>query len=158
LQVIRAGTPADAEGVARVHVETWQAAYAHVFPRDRLLALSVEDRAGFWREYPPLVAEVDGRIVGFVSVGPSRDEGGDGELFAIYVHPDQWGTGVGRALIEAGEARLRELGHSEADLMVLEDNPRARRFYEAAGWESADVRSITVFGIEVPEIRYRKRL
>jgi ribosomal protein S18 acetylase RimI-like enzyme len=157
--VIRPGTHEDAEGVARVHVETWQAAYTHVFPRERLAALSTARRAEHWRTNPPIVAEVDGTIVGFVSVGAGLDEGTDGELYAIYVHPDQWGTGVGRRLIAAGEERLRALGHTEALLWVLEDNPRARRFYEAAGWSTdGTIRPIEIFGIEVPEIRYTKTL
>jgi GNAT superfamily N-acetyltransferase len=157
--VIRAGDSHDAAAVARVHVETWQAAYDHILPRDRLLALSVENRAEMHRRWPPLVAEVEGQIVGFVSVGPGRDDGAEGELYAIYVHPDHWGTGVGRALLEAGETRLRELGHRKALLWVLEDNPRARRFYEATGWSTdGTVRDIEIFGANVPEIRYEKRL
>lgn len=112
-----------------------------------------------WRRRPPLVAEVDGEIVGFVSVGAARDEDADGELYAIYVQPDRWGSGVGRSLIEAGEKRLRELGYREVLLWVLEDNPRARRFYEAAGWSTdGTTRPIEIFGVEVPEIRYVKRL
>lgn len=156
--MIRPGTPDDAEAVARVHVQTWQAAYAHALPRERLTALSVEERAELWRRRPPLVAEIDGEIVGFVSVGPSRGEDA-GELYAIYVHPDNWGTGVGRALIEAGEECLRELGHEHALLWVLDDNPRARRFYEIAGW-SADgtARHVELFGFELSEVRYRKKL
>jgi GNAT superfamily N-acetyltransferase len=157
--VIRQATADDAEAVATVQVRSWQAAYGHVFPRERLLSLSVADRADIWRSTPPLVAEVDGKIAGFVAVGLSRDAGGDGELYAIYVRPEQWGTGVGRALIEAGEERLRELGHGHASLWVLEDNPRARRFYEAAGWSTnGTTRPIEIFGILVPEIRYEKKL
>jgi len=158
--VIRPGTAADAEGVARVHVETWQAAYAHALPSEQLEALSLEEAVERHRRWPPeLVAEQDGEIVGFVSVGASRDPGTDGELFAIYVHPEHWGTGVGRALLDAGEEELRRLGHNEAILWVLEDNPRARRFYEIAGW-SADgaAREIHIFGFDVDEVRYSKRL
>jgi ribosomal protein S18 acetylase RimI-like enzyme len=157
--VIRPGTPDDAEAVARVHVETWQAAYAHALPQDRLRTLSVENRAEMHRRSPPLVAEVDGAVVGFVAVGPTHDEKGDGELYAIFVHPDHWGTGVGRALIAAGEVRLQQLGHRDVHLWVLDDNPRARRFYEAAGW-SADgtTREIEIFGFELTEVRYRERL
>jgi ribosomal protein S18 acetylase RimI-like enzyme len=159
MQVIRPGTAADAEGVARVLVATWQAAYAHVLPQEQLQALSVEERAEWHRARPPIVAEVDGEVVGFVSVGASRDEDADGELYAIYVHPDHWSTGAGRALMEAGEAELRRLGHRNVVLWVLEDNPRARRFYERAGWATdGAARGIEIFGAEVPEVRYRKDL
>jgi GNAT superfamily N-acetyltransferase len=157
--VIRPGTPADAEAVARVHVRTWQAAYAHVFPGERLAELSVERRADQWREWPPLVAVADGVIVGFVSVGASRDDDAAGELFAIYVAPGHWGTGIGRELIAAGEERLRQFGHTNAILWVLDDNPRARRFYERAGWHhDGTARPIEILGLNVLEVRYRKDL
>ena len=158
--MIRPGTADDAEAVARVQVETWQAAYAHVLPAEQLGALSLERAVERHRTWPPeFVAERGGEIVGFVAVGRSRDPGTDGELFSIYVHPEHWGTGVGRELIRTGEDELRRLGHKEAILWVLDDNPRARRFYELAGW-SADgaAREIHIFGFDVSEIRYAKRL
>lgn len=158
--MIRPGTSADAEAVARVHVDTWQAAYAHTLPREQLAALSIEEAVERSRHWPPtFVAERDGEILGFVSVGSGRDPGTDGELFAIYVHPQYWGTGAGRALIEAGEEELRRLGHQDAILWVLDDNPRARRFYELAGWSfDDDAREIHIFGFDVAEVRYSKRL
>jgi GNAT superfamily N-acetyltransferase len=158
--VIRPGTPEDADAVAHVHVETWQAAYAHALPRDQLGSLSLAERAELHRHRPPtFVADVDGEVVGFVSVGASRDAGSNGELYAIYVHPTHWGTGVGRALIDAGEQELVELGHPDAILWVLDDNPQARRSYELAGWSTdGAARNINVFGVEVREIRYAKRL
>jgi GNAT superfamily N-acetyltransferase len=157
--VIRPATPEDAEAVARVHVETWRAAYAHALSPEGLAGLSVTQRAELHRRSPPVVAEVDGEIVGFVSVGPGTDPDTDGELYAIYVLPDHWGTGLGRALMQAGEERLRDLGHQHAILWVLEDNPRARRFYEAAGWTlDGTRRPIEIFGQQVPEIRYEKSL
>ncbi len=157
--LIRAATPADAEAVARVHVRTWQVAYAHVFSPERLAKVSVEGSAAQWREWPPLVAEIEGIVVGFVSVGASSGGDADGELFALYVDPDDWGSGIGRALITAGEQRLRDLGHRDATLWVMEDNPRARRFYERAGWyHDLARRSIAVLDLEVPEMRYRKQI
>jgi ribosomal protein S18 acetylase RimI-like enzyme len=157
--VIRPATPDDAEAVARVHVETWRAAYAHALSPEGLASLSVTQRAELHRRSPPVVADVDGEIVGLVSVGPGTDPDTDGELYAIYVLPDHWGSGVGRALMQAGEERLRELGHQHAILWVLEDNPRARRFYEAAGWTlDGTRRPIAIFGQPVPEIRYEKSL
>jgi RimJ/RimL family protein N-acetyltransferase len=61
--------------------------------------------------------------------------------------------------MDAGEARLRELGHRDVILWVLEENPRARRFYDAAGWQLDGARRpIEVLGVSVPEVRYRKQL
>jgi hypothetical protein len=41
----------------------------------------------------------------------------------------------------------------------LEDNPRARSFYEAAEWHLDGARRpIDVLGVSVPEVRYRKQL
>lgn len=55
------------------------------------------------------VAEMDGGVVGFAEVG-LRDYAEDclsapvGFLEGIYVVPERRGTGIGRALVEAGEA------------------------------------------------------
>ena len=162
---IRTATGADAESIARVQERSWQSAYRHIFPAAEL------DRGGFiqvqrwWDrlERPPhgwstFVAVREGRVVGFSSVGPSRDEQGLGELYAIYVSPPDWATGAGRALIERAEARLAT-EYAAATLWVLEDNPRARRFYERAGWEPDGERKAEVrWGVRAPEVRYRKRL
>jgi ribosomal protein S18 acetylase RimI-like enzyme len=160
--VVRDARSEDVEAIARVHVRGWQQGYAHVFAADDLAGIQLEGRKDTARDAlslaVSLVAERDGEVQGFAFAGPSRDLPAVAELYSIYVDPDAWGTGVGRELILEVEHRLRAQGFEEAELWVLEDNPRARRFYEAAGWTSADVQPITVFGSEVPEIRYRKRL
>lgn len=160
--IIRRGTRQDVEAIARVHVRGWQHAYAHVFAEEELAALSIERRRETAREAlglpVALVAEREGNVLGFAFAGPSRDADDVAELYSIYVDPDAWGTGLGRGLILEVERQLRVHGFERAELWVLENNPRARRFYEAAGWSSADVRPIEIFGAEVPEIRYRRRL
>src|SRR5438094_9549840 len=100
--MIRRGTAADAEGVARVQVETWQAAYAHALPAEQLQALSIEEAADRHRRWPPtFVAEHGSQIVGFVSVGSGRDPDTDAALVGTYVPPEHWGTGIGRTPIES---------------------------------------------------------
>ena len=161
---MRRATADDAEAIAGVQERGWQAAYRHVFPPERL------DRGGFirgdrWRtrlETPPpgwsTFVALAGGVVGFASVGPSRDVEGLGELYALYVHPDAWGTGAGRTLIERAETHLAH-EYDEAALWVLEDNPRARRFYELAGWTPDGARTEGEwFGVRAAEVRYRKRL
>jgi GNAT superfamily N-acetyltransferase len=162
---VRLATVDDADGIARAQERAWQTAYRHVFPVEEL------DRGGFiraelWRDRldrPPkgwttFVADDQGAVIGFISVGPSRDENGVGEVYAIYVDPDVWSTGAGRALIERGEHELRGT-YVVATLWVLEDNPRARRFYESAGWTpDGATKSDVRWGVRAPEVRYRKVL
>jgi ribosomal protein S18 acetylase RimI-like enzyme len=157
---VRRATPEDARPIAEVHVATWRGAYAHVFPAEVLESLSVDAREQGWRQVIAdeamcvYVAEDVARIVGFINVGASRDAEGEGELYAIYVHPEAWGSGAGKALLEAGRAWLAER-FATASLWVLEDNPRARRFYEREGWFLDGERTDIVRGIPVSEVRYR---
>lgn len=161
---VRRASVADAAGIAEVHVRTWQAAYTHAFPKDFLERLDVSAREQRWREWlsegqDVFVAERDERIVAFVWVGPSRDPHADGELYAIYALPEAWGTGAGTSLMRAGLEALRDAGHLEAILWVLEDNPRARRFYEREGWQFDDGhKEDELLGFRVAEVRYRIRL
>jgi ribosomal protein S18 acetylase RimI-like enzyme len=156
MEIRRASVP-DAAAIASVHVRTWQAAYAHVFGEERLAQLDVERRvAGWTRELtagePIFVADDEGRVVGFVSVGAC-------ELYAIYVLPEAWGSGAGSGLMRAAVEQLREDGCTEAVLWVLEDNPRARRFYEREGWELDGAgKEEDFFGVRVAEVRYRIEL
>ena len=148
----------------RIRVRGWQVAYRHVLPAHELDAMPVDwsrwerrlaDPPAGWSTF---VAEDDARVVGFASVGPSRDERGVGELYAIYVDPDAWSTGAGRALILRAEEQLAS-EYEEATLWVLEDNPRARRFYEVAGWRADGARKVEDrWGVAAAEVRYRKRL
>jgi GNAT superfamily N-acetyltransferase len=162
---------ADADELARVHVETWRAAYAHALPAEALAALSVEERAALWREILArrdprarnLVADRGGRLLGFASTGRSRDpDAGDetGELYGIYVRPEAWGHGVGRRLLTDAAETMRTAGFREATLWVLDDNPRARRFYEAAGWQvdGAEKEDIVLGDVRITEVRYRTTL
>lgn len=142
--LIRDATADDARGIARVHVETWQAGYRGLMPQDVLDALEIDDRAERWigiltapdARSRTLIADVDGTIVGWASFGDARDDlpAASGELWGIYVHPDSWSTGAGHALLTAVEDALRDASHDGAYLWVLDGNERAARFYERHGW------------------------
>jgi GNAT superfamily N-acetyltransferase len=160
---VRRARPADARAVADVHVRTWQAAYRHAFPQEVLDGLSVDERETLWRKsleegYAAWVAETEGRIVGFAAAGPSRTEQDAGELYAIYVLPESWGSGAARELMSAAHEWFAQEGYTTAMLWVLADNPRARRFYEREGWRAEGTRLDTVRGVEVEEALYRLAL
>jgi ribosomal protein S18 acetylase RimI-like enzyme len=56
------------------------------------------------------------------------------ELYAIYVLPGYWSAGAGRALMAEVLGRTRAAGYPAITLWVLQENYRARRFYERAGF------------------------
>ena len=87
------------------------------------------------RDATAFVAELDGEVVGFVSVGPCWTDRAIGELYAIYVAPAGQGRGAGLALDGGGRRRALSERWDEAILWVATENPRARRFYERYGWE-----------------------
>jgi GNAT superfamily N-acetyltransferase len=107
-----------------------------------------------------LAASDDGTVVGYAVFGPYRwdDLAGAGEVYALYVDPDVWGGGAGRALLRAAEARLRALGHHEAALWVLETNRLGRGFYEALGWSADGAQAALCELDDAVEVRYRRTL
>lgn len=159
-------TLADCERVAEIRVGGWQSAYRGIVPQSHLDAMSVPEdterqRTRFLQRSPGvlnLVAEQDGKVVGWLCHGPYRDGEArttDAELYALYVAPDRYRDGIGRALLEESLRRCTAAGHDRMFLWVLRENSRARRFYEAAGFRCDGVEEpFVVDGVEVPEVRY----
>lgn len=165
---LRPAVPVDAMAVARVHVRAWQVAYKGLMPDEYLQGLRPEDRAhryDFTHSDPTrprtLVAVEADTILGFATFAPARDEdaAGQGELCALYVEPDCWGRGLGRALASAARNGLYELGFRKAMLWVVASNARAQRFYEGDGWGRDGLhRQQQVWSVTVDTVRYHRVL
>ncbi|MFH8407513.1 GNAT family N-acetyltransferase [Streptomyces sp. NPDC018019] len=170
---IRDMTADDIDAVAAIRVRGWQTAYAGLMPQTYLDGLSAAEEAGrrraFFAAAPPevvdLVAERDGGLVGWAVFGPARLPGGsppstsEGELYALYLPPEQIGTGVGRALLDACLLRAARNGFRTLSLWAVKGNARARRFYERAGFLADGAEDTSdVAGTAVPEVRYRRTL
>jgi ribosomal protein S18 acetylase RimI-like enzyme len=165
---LRRAEPGDAMAVAMVHVRSWQVGYRALLPEEYLASLRPEDRAARYRFDDPaperpstVVATRQGRVVGFATFGPARDDdlGEYGELYALYVHPEQWGRAVGRTLIRDARRRLAGQGRTAALLWVLVGNDRAQRFYRIDGWlPEGSRRQVEVYGVAVDEVRYARAL
>ncbi|HEY0533333.1 MAG TPA: GNAT family N-acetyltransferase [Actinoplanes sp.] len=156
------------DDVARVHVRSWQSGYAGIVPEEFLASLDPADFAARRRytAIPPgggAVCAVDeGRILGHATFGPYRPDKdvvdrSSGELYSIYVAPEQWGNGTGYRLFATARERLTAAGFPDLRLWVLEDNHRARRFYERQGMRPDGEREVWIprgYPVELPELRY----
>ena len=159
---LRAAAPDDAAAIQEVRFMSWRAAYAALIPEalftrfDRAAAAARHAERLASGAARALVAEIDGTTVAFATFGPCRDDDlpDAGEVYGLYVHPDNWSTGIGRALLPAA---VDALGVRPVVLWVLRDNARARRFYELAGWASdGNVQDADILGeLSLPELRYR---
>ncbi len=162
---IRFAVPEDAKAVAEIHVEAWRSAYAAILPEAFLTSLTVSSRQTFWSQF---LAEKQGdlqvamegdRMVGWINTGPCRDVDAlkdDAEIWAFYVLPAAWSTGVGRELWVSARTHLLEQGHRQCHLWVLAQNARAIRFYKASGfeWNKSLAKTIELGGSKMDELRF----
>lgn len=100
----------------------------------------MEDRKTF-------VAERDGNIVGFVSVGSDRDAAfeGFGELWSLYLLRACQQKQIGYLLLCEGMKFLRERGYQSAYEWVLADNP-TMSFYRRSGAVDSGKRKVIEIG------------
>ena len=83
-----------------------------------------------------LLMHEDGALAASVMVG---HDGHRGWVYYLAVAPDRRRAGLGRKMMDAAEAWLRDRGAPKIQLMVREDNEAALGFYEALGLERQKV-------------------
>ena len=129
--MIRAARPDEGDELAEIQRRASVGALAHIFPPDEY-PYPIDEIRRRWRDAlaegrSAFVYEDEAELVGVALVGPEWLDG-------LYVVPERWGTGIAVALHDAALEQLRADGFERCHLWVLEDNQRARRFYERQGW------------------------
>ena len=131
----------DADAIATVEVVSQQFGYRGFLPAAHLDGMSQPDRARGWRDAlepgdsdRTVVATHEEKVVGFVRAGKFK-EAGFGWIPYLFVLPEYWSLGVGRALMRRATDIMRDFGVVSAQLYAYRDNARGRRFYEHLGWK-----------------------
>ncbi|HEX6682156.1 MAG TPA: GNAT family N-acetyltransferase [Candidatus Limnocylindrales bacterium] len=156
---MRRARAADLDAVTATFLACWHESYANLLPPDVRGLYTLDTAREMWRRTPlesMLVAEMDG-VLGVTRFGADPDEPTAGHIFSLYVHPAGQGLGLGRALLDAATARLREAGYAEATLWVFAGNDAARRFYTKQGW-LPDGGARVEEAYRLPEVRLRQPL
>lgn len=153
----------DRYAVSRIYEESWKTAYRNIVPQAYLDSIPAGlwagslDRAG----WDALVLIEEGQPVGTSSVCPSRwpQYPGFGEIVSLYLLPACMGRGFGRALLNAAVERLTDRGFRDVLLWVLEENRRARLFYERNGFRPAGApMEYVIGGKALSEVPYCRRV
>jgi ribosomal protein S18 acetylase RimI-like enzyme len=138
---VRPARVEDVAQMARVNVRCWQETYRGLMPDAELDDPGLlAAREPFWtaaltderyRANRVAVAERDGELVGIAMSGRPLDDGPAWarQLYVLYVHAADHGTGAGPALLAA----VIDPEESVA-LWVADPNPRAQAFYRKHGF------------------------
>ena len=149
--------------MARVNVLCWQETYRGVMSdavlddpgfvaaRERFWTAALTDER--YRQNRVAVAERDGRLVGIAMSGPPLDAAAAWarQLYVLYVHAADHGTGAGPALLDAVVDP-----EESAALWVADPNPRAQAFYRKRGFEADGAAQVEGGVREVRMVRDRQ--
>ncbi|WP_344481298.1 GNAT family N-acetyltransferase [Glycomyces endophyticus] len=163
---IRTATPADADEMVQARTASWRAAYAGLVDAAVLAGLPEEASERYVRHLAQkrpleltLVAEKGPYVIGFAMFTWDHDEAAEedaapgvpGEVQSIYVHPDHWSRGAGRALMNEGVRWLTEAGLSPVRVWMMEGSEVSGRFYERYGFEPDGARKTAeISGASIP--------
>jgi GNAT superfamily N-acetyltransferase len=137
------------DGLAADHeaaVGVWRAANIA-----RLLPPSAERMTRVWEKLADpdacLVigqADASSSVLAMALVEPGRAQDGAGAVLPgyghvsmVFVHPDMWGRGFGRQLLQGLHERASGRGWGRTTLWTRASNVRARRLYEGQGYRTS---------------------
>jgi L-amino acid N-acyltransferase YncA len=168
MATVRKATPADADAIARIHVDSWRSTYYGMLPGTYLSRMSRGGLRAQWatrlaettRSELTLVAEHDGTVAGFAVLTRCRDR--DMAQFAaevtmLYVHPTLAGAGLGTALMNRCNEILEARSYRWLVVWVVEANTTARGFYRHIGLRNDGQSRVDRFdGSGVRVVRYAR--
>lgn len=148
-------TEDEIKGKGYVHWKAWHEAYPGLVDQNYLDKMTLEKCMGAAaRRYTDntLVAKDGERVIGFAVYGACRDNDlpDAGEVYAIYVLAEYYGSGAGKMLMDSA---LKALGTPRVAVWVLKGNERAIRFYQKCGFRFDGHENTLNLGSPAAELR-----
>ncbi len=104
------------------------------------------------REPKLLPQSVEGEVI--IGVGFATPSGNSAWLYGLYVHPAFRNTGMGKTLVMARLAALKEMGVEHAITEIAEWNGPAKRIYKR--FETESMGKIYFVGKKMPKVKVRR--
>jgi GNAT superfamily N-acetyltransferase len=161
--LLRAAVRDDAPRVARLHTQSWQAAYRDILPAAYLIEKVPAEHASYWANYLArpaseqglvMLAELNATAIGFVSAEKVADSSHGILLDCLHVLVSYQGCGAGKLMIDAARRWTKEQNLNLMHLYVLDANARAIAFYERNGWRFSGIKAGYIDTTPVIDRRY----
>ena len=164
---IRKGMVADAEAISSILAQSWKVAFKGSVPQVYLDELKEDFWVDFFQQgirderiTVQLVYEAQ-VPVGCISYGKSRDSqvADWAEIITLYLLPQSFGKKYGKALLDVDLAEMKGQGYENAYLWALDENERARNFYEGQGFSwNGDQNVVEIMGKSLVNLRYVRKI
>lgn len=147
------------EEISNIYEQSWKYAYKGIIPQAYLDSIPKGQWCGAFDnpDRYTLVMLDDEKIIGTSTYCKSRFEDYKdwSEIVSIYFLPEYMGKGYGKPLLEQAVEELKTMGFQTVFLRVLEDNHRARHFYEKCGFKyGGKYYDDTIGGKRLRELQY----
>lgn len=128
--IIRQAEIADAKGIGKVHVDSWQTTYKELIPNKFLDNLNYADKEAQWKmnltdsRYFIIVAETNNQIVGYAAAQnePGNNIENSSRLTSIYILKEYQGNGLGKQLLYEMFTHFKEQNISSVYVEILKEN------------------------------------
>lgn len=158
---IRLAVSDDAPKCADIHMKSWIFAYSHCVPME-IIERKNACRPAVWKSLLAsgkdihFVVTFHDEIIGFFAINPANDKDLPDtvyELSALYLDPEYIGKGFGKQTMDWIKNEISVRGYQKISVWVLDQNYRAKAFYEKNGFKSDGVFKTSGLG-ETQEERY----
>lgn len=141
---IRLATIDDAKNCADIHAKSWLFAYSDIVPKEIINEhntrwLMIWNKMLANNNQSHYVITLDDIIIGFLTIAVSRDKDlkeSFFEIIGLYLAPEYIGVGYGKQAMDWIKKEIKSRGYDKISLWVLEENNRARIFYEKSGFKA----------------------
>ena len=148
----------DSLEIAKLIKAGWNSAYKGIISDEDLYNMDVEKMAEKWKNNIESNSNIyiykeNDTILGVIRFGKAEDVFTKkiGEIFCLYVKPEEKRKGIGTKLFNIAKNKLIEDGYDKMIIWCLKGNKQGENFYKKCGGNKIKERDYIVRGVKVKE-------
>lgn len=153
----------DAEEIAKLVISAWQETYKGLIDDNYLNSLDVETAKDRWEkeiedDKNVLIYKENDKILGVIKYDAAENEVENGEVYVLYVKPEEKRKGIGTKLLNTVKQNLLKDNYKKMIVWCLDGNKIGESFYSKSGGDIQAKRVYNVNGTNVEERKFLFKL